>query len=80
MGAKLYSLGRAKVFSSAATNFGVSTIIRLVASINTLGPYVGIICGKPHSDVWLTIGLAFGIFYRPAYTPQNVLENSDFCV
>ena len=28
----------------------------------SLGPYVGIFCSKPHSNVWLTIGLACGIF------------------
>ena len=33
----------------------------------SLGPYFGNFCGKPHSNVWLTIGLAFGIFHRPAY-------------
>ena len=45
----------------------------------SLGPYVGNFCGKPHSNVWLTVGLAFGIFHRPA----NILKTekfSDFCI
>ena len=46
-------------------------------SVN-LGPYAGNFCGKPHSNVWLTIGLACGIFRQSAYT-QKTEKFSDFC-
>ena len=40
----------------------------------SLDTYVGIFCGKPHSNVWLAIGLAFSIFYRQA----NILKSEKF--
>ena len=49
-----------------------------VTEVASLGPYVGMFCGKPHSNVWLTIGLAFGIFRQPAYTLKTE-KFSDFC-
>ena len=49
-----------------------------VSEFASLGPYAGDFCGKPHSDVWLTIGLAFGIFRQPAYT-LKAGKFSDFC-
>ena len=50
----------------------------LIYQVTSLGPHVVNFCGKPHSNVWLTIGLAFGIFRQPAYT-QKTGKFSDFC-
>ena len=47
--------------------------------IISLGPYVGNLCGKLHSNVWLTIGLVFGIFHRPSNTLKTE-KFSDFYV
>ena len=49
-----------------------------VSEFASLGPYVGNVCGKPHSNVWLTLGLAFGIFRQPAYI-LKAGNFSDFC-
>ena len=56
----------------------VSRSISNIGSIS-LGPYVGNFCGKPHSNVWLTTGLAFGTFHRPANTLKTG-KFSDFGV
>ena len=68
------------------TSFWIQRYDNLDANISktvsihlSLGPYVGNFCGKPHSNVWLTTGLACGIFHRLA----NILKTdtfSDFCV